>query len=337
MPLPLALLKTLSSAAATDVWQAIFSAAWEVCSPPLPPVSVEGEVTRRDRDLADIDNFLASAGWELWATFEQSVDQTADALARWWEARSGGRAVLILDGLSLREVPWLLQSAKARGYRIAESRATGSELPGETNAFARALGYAQRSSLANNGSGKADGSTRLPGARTECLEIAWEDCARLVGSEPRWVLWHHWPDRSIHDMAVAGQGLASLATDAAAQLTSDGFWRLVERLTNGRRLVITSDHGYAASGLFADAPEAQAKHLKGLFAGGRFASTKDSSLPDGPWVPPLDLTLDSRHGRYRYALGRRKWKSPAGYPTLAHGGLSVLEVASPFLELSRGE
>jgi hypothetical protein len=33
--------------------------------------------------------------------------------------------------------------------------------------------------------------------------------------------------------------------------------------------------------------------------------------------------------------GRRKWKSAGGYPTLIHGGLSVLEVAVPFIELSK--
>jgi hypothetical protein len=54
-------------------------------------------------------------------------------------------------------------------------------------------------------------------------------------------------------------------------------------------------------------------------------------------MPPVELTLASAHGRRRYALGRRKWKSHGGYPTLTHGGLSVLEVASPFIEISRKE
>lgn len=52
------------------------------------------------------------------------------------------------------------------------------------------------------------------------------------------------------------------------------------------------------------------------------------------WVPVIDLVLDSRHGNYRYALGRRKWKCQGDYPTLTHGGLSLLEVAVPFIELS---
>ena len=53
------------------------------------------------------------------------------------------------------------------------------------------------------------------------------------------------------------------------------------------------------------------------------------------WVPPVDVTLDTPHGRHAFVLGRRKWKSQGGYPTLAHGGLSLLEVAVPFIELSK--
>jgi hypothetical protein len=33
--------------------------------------------------------------------------------------------------------------------------------------------------------------------------------------------------------------------------------------------------------------------------------------------------------------GRRKWKSAGGYPTLTQGGLSVLEVAVPWIELTK--
>ena len=34
-------------------------------------------------------------------------------------------------------------------------------------------------------------------------------------------------------------------------------------------------------------------------------------------------------------VGRWNWKSQGGYPTLAHGGLSLLEVLSPFVEIGK--
>src|SRR6185312_3796761 len=115
-------------------------------------------------------------------------------------------------------------------------------------------------------------------------------------------------------------------------LASDGFWSFVDRLATGRRLLVTSDHGYAACGEFHDLGGDQAKYMKDVYKSGR-------SVPgvgaDAAWVPPIDLTLTSAHGTHQYVLGRRKWKSAAGYPTLQHGGLSLLELFVPFLELTK--
>ena len=104
-------------------------------------------------------------------------------------------------------------------------------------------------------------------------------------------------------------------------------------MTTGRRLVITSDHGYAASGLFADVSDKeQAAWLKANFGSSRFAYGAGSSQH---WVPPISLCLSTAHGTNQFAVGRRKWKSAGGYPTLAHGGLSLLEVAVPFIILEK--
>jgi hypothetical protein len=108
---------------------------------------------------------------------------------------------------------------------------------------------------------------------------------------------------------------------------------MVERMSKGRRLVITSDHGYAASGLFIDVTNKdQANWLKTNFGSSRFAH--GAGTPHH-WVPPISLCLDTSNGVNQFALGRRKWRSSGGYPTLAHGGLSLLEVSVPFIELSK--
>jgi hypothetical protein len=332
MALPLALVHSLSTDTPAKAWAAIFDHAWEICSAPLPAAGVSGEVTRRDRDVGSLDLFLATAGWDLWRDYEQGVELTADALSAWWSSQSGGRAVLILDGFSLREVPWLLEGTARRGFPVHSARVTGAELPADTTEFANALGFSSRGALENN---RASMGHRLADARTESVGVPWIDSAHSVGVEPNWVFWHHWPDDRIHDLAEAGQGLEKLTGEAQRELCDDAFWSFVTRLATGRRLVITSDHGYAASGHFSDAPEDQAKHLKELFKSGR--SVPGMADTCGSWVPPVDLTLTSKHGPRRYALGRRKWKSPGGYPTLTHGGLSVLEVASPFIEISGKE
>ena len=329
MALPLDLVVKLQQQPPESAWKAITDHAWEVCSPALHEDKAAAEVTRRDRAIGDLDHFLATAGWDLWGSFEASVPRTSDLLAEWWQERTQGRGVLILDGLSLREAPWLLSQAKTRGFVIKQAIATGAEMPADTTSFAKALGFGQRSSLGNNGAG---GSHKLKGARTESVALPWMDCAEMIGAEPDWVLWHHWPDHRLHAHDEPGKGMTSLTAEVAAHLTGDDFWRLISRLSAGRDLIITADHGYASSGHFTDTEKDQTDYLKKVYRSGRAVL---SSEPSGAWVPPIDLSITSIHGTYLYVNGRRKWKSAGGYPTLTHGGITVLETLVPFIEIER--
>ncbi len=325
------LLRTLSVAKPADAWRAIRDYAYAICTAPLPTQTAASEIVRRDRELAALDLFLATAGWDLWSEYEGSMLLGADCLADWWARQPGGKAALILDGLSLREVPWLLLGASARGFIVHQATTMGAELPPDTTPFATALGLPQRSALGNN---QAPGTFRLAGATTDTVGLPWADCTRLVGAQQSWVLWHHWPDKQVHELCGAGQGLELLAQDAVTNLTSEDFWALVARLATGRRLMITSDHGYAATGHFSDAGDEQGQALKECFKSGRWAPGGDAP---SSWVPPVALVLTTRNGTNSFVLGRRKWRSQGGYPTLAHGGLSVLEVFTPFIELSKGK
>ena len=329
MALTASALQALTQGSDADAWRIIVDQAVEIARKPLAAVNASSEVVRRDREIGTLDLFLSSSGWDLWSAFGDSVERTSDRLTRWWAEPFSAKAVLILDGLSLRELTWLLQGAKERGYTTHEVAACASELPGDTNEFARALGFASRSKLQNNGGGLAH---RLQTASTETVDLPWKDCEALVGSAPNQVFWHHWPDAKLHDGSGAGQGLEPLTKDVAEQLSSDDFWAFVERLSTGRRLVITSDHGYAATGYFPDADGEVGQFLKQTFGSSR---SKTGTGDTGPFVPPVALQINSPHGAHLLALGRRKWRSQGGYPTLTHGGLSLLEVLSPFIELTK--
>ena len=331
MTLPLNIVQTLQHSQPNAAWSAILDHAWGLCSQPYTTGKAVSEAYSRDRSLGDVDHYLATAAWDLWTDYEASVPRTSQQLTDWWSSHSPGRAVLILDAFSLREAPWILQQAEERGFTVQDARPTCSELPADTTPFAKALGFSQRSSLGNNG---ASNGHVFPGARTESADIAWADCADLVGAEPDWVFWHHWPDHRLHDHDDPGKGLQTLTEEVESHLTGDAFWYLVERLATGRCLVITADHGYAASGQFTDTNTEQSEYLKKRYKSGRAINSNDAP---GAWVPPIDLAIESAHGRHLFVNGRRKWKSHGGYPTLTHGGLSVLEVTVPFIELSRNK
>jgi hypothetical protein len=336
MPMPLSLLRKVQASEPAAAWASLLGHVWGVCSAPLDEIEkAPSEVAKRDGEVGAADLFLATAGWDLWNSFATVAPRTTEALVSWWNECPTGRAVLILDALSLREVPWLLEGAAQREYTVHQARPMCSELPADTTPFAKALGFPSRGSLQNNG---ATTLGRLKGATTETTNLPWADCSALINSSRDWLLWHHWPDERLHSLSGPGQGLAALSRDAAEKLTSDAFWEMVHRLTTGRRLIITGDHGYAASGHFPDTVDSsQAKYLRERFKSGRWAALSNIEHPSlEAWVPPLDLQLKTAPAAdIAFVLGRRKWKSQGGYPTLTHGGLTLLEVAVPFIELSR--
>ena len=196
MTIDAGILQRLTKGTPEDAWRVIIDKAVEIASKPLAAGNAPSEITKRDREIGALDHFLSSSGWDLWQAFGDTVERTSDRLVRWWAEPYSAKAVLILDGLSLRELPWLLQGAKERGFTLHEVTANASELPGETNEFARALGFGSRSQLQNNGGGLAHS---LQPAHTECVDMAWKDCAGLIDAAPNWVLWHHWPDSKVHD------------------------------------------------------------------------------------------------------------------------------------------
>jgi len=329
MPLDSDLVDTLTKGSTTDAWAVTIDKILEISSRALTLGSAPHEVVKRDREIGDLDLLLSSSSWDLWQAFPETVQRNSAKLIDWWAKPFSAKAVLILDGLSLRELPWLLQGAKDHGFSVHEVCANASELPGETDEFAQALGFGSRSQLQNNGGGSAH---KLQPAQTESVDLPWKDCEALIGSAPNQLFWHHWPDSKVHDGAGAGQGLEILARDAANQLSGEDFWNFVKRLATGRRLVITSDHGYAATGYFPDAEGELAQFLKKSFSSGRNATGAQDS---GPFVPPVALQVNGPHGAHLLALGRWKWKNQGGYPTLTHGGLSLLEVLCPFVELTK--
>ena len=313
-----------------EAWGIIFDRLWEIFAAPLTTEHAENEIIERERRISALELILSGSSWNLWSDFEKCVPRAAPSLVDFWNSTQSGKAVLILDGLSLREMPWLVEEAKRRGYVLQQSRVRGSEIPSDTTPFAKALGFSQRSALQNNGAGR---SHKLKGAVTEVLSAAWEYCMDWASSAPDVCLWHQWPDDRIHQLAEPGDGFQRLCRDAAEQLTSDAFWKMIDGMTTGRRMVITSDHGYAASGMFADVSDKeQVGWLKATFGSSRFAHGPGSAQH---WVPPNALSLTTAKVTNPFALGRRKWKSAGGYPTLAHGGLSLLEVTVPFIEISK--
>ena len=265
------------------------------------------------------DRILCEAAYPLWESFLREAPRTSERLIA---ECTGNCAVLILDALSLREMPLIAKNAEARGLEVKVG-ATFSEAPSETNRFAQALGVASRSSLKDNGK---SGSFKLFAGRdchTDVFGIPFADVP--VKPVPNVVIWHSFLDDMIH----AGRSVAELTAQAEKEFTGDGFWQLIDKLRQGRKLIITSDHGYGAAELFSSEIRGQeeVEILRTHFKAQRYAKI---APPQEMFMPPFFVS----DGEFCMVTGQRKWKAHGGFPKICHGGVSLLEVTSPWIEIS---
>jgi hypothetical protein len=307
----------LDTPSSEHAWNTIFCTLLDIAKEVTSPDNLHKQTVIPDR-------LLSEAAWELWKDYIQQAELTSTVLKKWCsDPISGGQAILILDALSLRELPLLLKGAEEHDINPIVVKVTGSECPSTTDQFAKALGAPSRSALANN---KKPGTFKLFSGSiyTDVTNIPFQDC--IIPPEPRLFIWHEWLDHHIHLQKDPKQ----IERIVSTELLGDGFWNFINKLRKGRNLVITSDHGYAVSKLFSS--EVTDKHaveiLKTTFGASRNKSSSDSW--QNQFMPPIIITENNQHA----VLGQRKWKVQSGFPHICHGGMSLLEVAVPYMELS---
>jgi len=319
----------LSERAAPALWSDIFKRLGEFALSASP--------SQLHRETVIPDRLIAESAWDLWQSFPTDAPKVVDAIRAFWNAasRSFGTAVLILDALSLRELSLIVTGANKRNIPITSISVCGSQVPTETDQFAAAIGLPSRSKLFNN---QPPASFVFAGldVHTDVLEEPFVDCVARIPAKPRLFLWHKWPDEPlIHDHSEQNEGGAVVAAEIKRTLSGDDFWSFVNALRQGRRLLITSDHGYATASDFSSAIS-DVESIR-LFAGTFGAQRAIREDPTKPWprrdLPPRVLRFVDAGGTWLVVLGQRKWKVSGGFPTLCHRGLSLLEAAVPVIEL----
>lgn len=320
----------LSEHPAPTTWSKIFKRLGESALASSSSSSLHRETVIPDR-------LIAECAWDLWQVFPTDAPKVIDAIRAFWTTASGGTgtAVLILDALSLRELPLIVAGASKRSIPITNISVCGSMVPTETVGFAAALGLSSRSQLFNN-QPPASFIFAGPDVHTDVLEEPFGDCVARIPPKPRLFLWHKWPDEPlIHDHSEQREGDTVVGAEIKRTLSSDDFWLFVNSLRQGRRLLITGDHGYATACDFSS--EIKDEESIRLFAGTFGAQRAIREDPAKPWprrhLPPPVLRFTDAGGTWLVVIGQRKWKVRGGFPTLCHRGLSLLEAAVPVIEL----
>jgi len=305
----------LSESSSYEIWQAILTHLLERVKIINSPVILNAETVVPDR-------LLSETAWELWNTFTKDVKKTSENLIEWTNNSTASKAVLVLDALSLRELFVIKETAELKNINVTNLFITAAECPSSTTEFAKALGVPGRSSISHNGK-SASFKPFNSDCYTDVYGVPFEDCG--VPTDKNVFIWHSWLDDLIHQSSTPDV----LEKKSSQTLQSDGFWAFINNLRQGRKLVITSDHGYAVSRNFSsnidDARTTEV--LRKSFGAKRYANK-----PEEPINTILPITINNANNQV-VIIGQNKWKVPGGYPQICHGGMSLLESLVPWIEL----
>ena len=233
-------------------------------------------------------------------------------------------AVVVIDGLSLRELPTIVKLAGVSGFTVTEKGCSLAAVPSETMDFIErefACGRIGPSQLPGRGELTSRGITAIYTASpTQNLGTYDEKTSLLI--------WSAFPDNTYND---AGARFESHFEHIHLQFET--LWtNTVQRIRNKKRIVITSDHGYVFFGTGMDFVRnlTEIRALNEYFGNNR--SVRLSENPDYPKTN--DIVVDEGK-QVAMIKGRIRTRSTGEAATklYRHGGLSLMEMFAPWIVL----
>jgi hypothetical protein len=277
---------------------------------------------RGEQEVNELEDVLAAAAARVYDELATEPPPTRDLRA--FLDRERPSAAVIFDGLSLREVPVVLRLAEEGGFRVTEADVSVAALPSETLEFVE-----QRLRA-----GRVSPST-LPGRRElreGGIEAFYYDHEgrrhQLRPDSPSLCLWSAFPDQTYQD---SGARFANHFAELQRRL--EAVWRnTVQAIPPGRRIVVTSDHGYVFFGHGCSAPRTNQvlRPLTEWLGGERCRTLGPGEAP--PAHPDLAVFP---HRRVAMVRGRVQTHPPGPAATrlYKHGGLSLMEMLTPWIVL----
>lgn len=300
-----------------EVWSRTrFEAAQDVVRDYLLP----GE--RAVRDLEEVLSAAATRAYD-----ELTATPTPERDLRVFLDTRRPCAAIVFDGLSLREIPLLLRLAEQSGYRVKTSSTSLAAVPSETMYFVqqrlRLSGRVAPSSLPTRR------ELREAGIQSAYLDSHLDRRMPDDGAAA-WLVWSAFPDQTFGD--VGAREAKHFATMQAYMLSA--WQNTVQQIPRNRPIVITSDHGYIffGNGLSATRSNAAVQPLMQIFGGERYADLARIGEPlDHPDVAVYaDRGVAMLRGRVQLHP-----PGPDASKLFKHGGLSLMEMITPWLELER--
>lgn len=233
-------------------------------------------------------------------------------------------AVVVFDGLSIREIPMILTLADKSGLSVSLIDTSQSAIPSETMDFIERelpCGYIAPSQLQTRKELKEKGIAMIySGNITQPISGDYESFPLLV--------WSSFPDVMYKD---SGAKFESHFENIHA-LFETAWMNIVQSIKGKKKIIITSDHGYIFFGAGMDFPRTPSE-MKDLNT--YFGNNRNISIKEKPNIPVSDDIFIGDSKKVAMVKGRVRTKSTgeAASKLYRHGGLSLMEMITPWIEI----
>ncbi len=226
--------------------------------------------------------------------------------------------------MSIREIPIILRLSEQSGFKITKIDCSHSAIPCETIDFIdRELGCGRvaPSQLPNRKELKDKGITVVyTNNITQSITVENIDLPILV--------WSSFPDNTYKD---SGARFLNHFENIHDQFKT-AWMNTVQQIKGKVKIIVTSDHGYIFFGTGMDFPRS-ASETRDLNA--YFGNDRNAFLQENPNPPQSeDIIIDEKRG-IAMVKGRVRTRSTgeAASKLYKHGGLSLMEMLTPWIEL----
>ncbi|MBC8393681.1 MAG: hypothetical protein H8E17_14085 [Deltaproteobacteria bacterium] len=233
-------------------------------------------------------------------------------------------AVIVFDGLSIREVPMILTLADKSGFLVSLIGTSQAAIPSETIDFINRelpCGHIAPSQLETRKELKEKGIVAIYSKNiTHPISGEYDSSPLLV--------WSSFPDVTYKDSGAKFEN----HFENIHALFETTWINIVQSIKGKRKIVITSDHGYIFFGTGMDFPRSSSE-MKTLNA--YFRNNRNVSLGEKPDTPVSDDVFIVQSQNIAMVKGRVRTRSTgeAASRLYRHGGLSLMEMITPWIVL----
>ena len=277
--------------------------------------------------VCSLEEAISTGASKLWDELE-AASRSAPSVKTWLSLdtplpREEPRAAVIFDGLSLRELPLLLTQAETTGFRVKSAQVIATCLPSETRSFVN-----QRVLGKDIGPSQLRGRAELAERNIEAFYLDQPTSRESYPSGRSLLIWSSYPDRLFNNDEARFEALFSTFHEHHIPT----FWKnSVQAVPMGVPIVVTSDHGYIFFGAGMESNRgSDAAALLGQSRWKQFELTE--KFPT--WHSDLQI-LPQEHVALLRGRLRARPQGGNSRKLYQHGGLSLMEILVPWIELER--